>query len=297
MNGFRFWVNSGSKVAWGTESTEGAPIGKRDMLVLRHTKGDKGIHVYASNTSSSEIRYTKLSRSRTTQTDSTLVFGCAKADDGAYEHYAKGTVYWGKIWYTDLGDAACRKLAAWTHESLTFEACGFKRFYLSDNSNKRCSISFLQTTTLGQKMALNTTSVNTGGWGSTQIRTYLDGRILNALPIGWKQLVKQVKVSSTLGDKNTDVATSDCYFYIPSVAELFPSMNTEPYIYEGTAISFMTSNESRLCNDQSGDPTVYWTRSPNPQYGSYFWSVNVAGEYYGFNPANTEQGIRLMFSV
>ena len=297
MNGFRFWVNNGSKVAWGTESTNGAHLGARDMIVLRHTKGENGIHVYAANTTAAEIGYIQLNRTRTTQTNATLVFGCAKADDGAYERYAKGTIYWGKLWYTDLGDAACRKLAAWTHEDFTFEACGFKRYYLSDNSNKRCSITFIQAGLLGQKMALNTGSTNTGGWADANIRTFLDGRILNALPIGWQQIIKQVKVGSTIGDKSSEVVTADSYFYLPSVAELFPSQNVEPYIYEGTAISFMTDNTSRICNDENGNLAAYWTRSPNAQYGSYFWSVTVTGEYYGFTPANNEQGIRLMFSV
>ena len=89
MNGFRFWVNNGSKVAWGTESTTGAHLGSRDMIVLRHTKGENGIHVYAANTTAAEIGYIQLNRTRTTQTNATLVFGCAKADDGAYERYAK----------------------------------------------------------------------------------------------------------------------------------------------------------------------------------------------------------------
>ena len=55
MNGFRFWVNNGSKVAWGTESTNGAHLGSRDMIVLRHTKGENGIHVYAANTTPSGL--------------------------------------------------------------------------------------------------------------------------------------------------------------------------------------------------------------------------------------------------
>ena len=101
------------------------------------------------------------------------------------------------------------------------------------------------------------------------IRTFLDGRILNALPIGWQQIIKQVKVGSTIGDKSSEVVTADSYFYLPSVAELFPSQNVEPYIYEGTAISFMTDNTSRICNDENGNPAAYWTRSPNAQYGSY----------------------------
>ena len=59
----------------------------------------------------------------------------------------------------------------------------------------------------------------------------------------------------------------------------------------------MTDNTSRICNDGNGNPAAYWTRSPNADQTSYFCSVTVTGEYYGFTPANNEQGIRLMFSV
>ena len=297
MNGFRFWVNNGSKVSWGTESASGVAMGVRDMVVLRHTKGDNNISIYSASTTASDISYVQLVRTRITQTNANLVFGCARADDGAYERYAKGTIYWGKLWYTDLGDAACRKLAAWTHQDFTFEACGFKQYYLNDDSNKRCSITFIQKGLLGQKMALSTASSSTGGWANTTVRTFLNSRILNALPIGWQQIIKEVKVGSTIGDKSSEVVTTGSYFYIPSVSELSPSMNIEPYIYEGSAISFMTDNESRICNDENGNPAAYWTRSPNVQYASYFWSIQETGEQYGFIGVTSELCIRLMFSV
>ena len=107
------------------------------MLVIRHVKGDNNLYVYTSNISGVDIGYESLQRDRTTKTDATLVFGCSKADDGAFENHAVGSVYWAKIWFADLGDAACRELASWTHETRTYEVAGFKRFYLSDNTSKR----------------------------------------------------------------------------------------------------------------------------------------------------------------
>lgn len=123
-------------------------------------------------------------------------------------------------------------MEVWTHESMTFEACGFKRFYLSDNSNKRCSLVFLQKSTIGPKMALSGAMSNEGGWPATTLTTYLDSRLLNALPIGWQQLIKQVKVSSSAGKRSKEIVTANNYFFIPSIAELVPSMTDEPYIYE-----------------------------------------------------------------
>lgn len=296
-NGFRIWNSSGSKIAWGTSSTDGVSLGTRDMVVIRHIKGDNGLYVYSSNVYGSELKYVVIPRTRTTATDATLVFGCAKADDGAYENYASGTVYWSKIWYADLGDSACRKLAAWTHESMTFEACGFKRFYLSDNSNKRCSLVFLQKNTIGPKMALSGAMSNEGGWPATTLTTYLDSRLLNALPIGWQQLIKQVKVSSSAGKRSKEIVTANNYFFIPSIAELVPSMTDEPYIYEGSPISYMTDNTSRLCTDPDGNETDYWTRSPFIGYDTYFYLITEDGEPYSWYYPSEQHGVRTMFCI
>ena len=75
-----------------------------------------------------------------------------------------GSVYWAKIWFADLGDAACRELASWTHETRTYEVAGFKRYYLSDNTSKRCSITLLDTVLLGGKMQMDKDYNNNGGW-------------------------------------------------------------------------------------------------------------------------------------
>ncbi len=166
MNGFRLWYNNGVKAAWGTSSSKesAASTGAREMLVIRHVKGDNNLYIYTSNISGVDIGYENLQRDRTTKTDATLVFGCSKADDGAFENHAVGSVYWSKIWFADLGDAACRELASWTHETRTYEVAGFKRYYLSDNTSKRCSITLLDTVLLGGKMQMDKDYNNNGGW-------------------------------------------------------------------------------------------------------------------------------------
>ncbi|MEF2846111.1 MAG: DUF6273 domain-containing protein, partial [Eggerthellaceae bacterium] len=241
--------------------------------------------------------YTKITRTRSTKTNATLVFGCAKADDGAYERHAKGTVYWSKLWYADLGDAACRELAAWTHDDLIVEVASFKNYYLSDNSNKRCSMTFLQKDTLGQDMVLSSSSNNAGGWGNTSLREYLDSRLVDALPIGWKQLIKKVKVPSSAGNKSKEIVTSDCYFFIPSAIEVSSSMIDEPYVYEGQTISYMTGNESRIKHNAEGRATKYWLRSPFATYDGYFYAIEETGELYGFHYPSEQLGVTVMFSI
>lgn len=98
-NGFRLWANGLAKVSWGTGSTDGASFDTRDMLVLRHIKGENSIHIYCANCYGDNINYVEIAKNRLTKTDATLVLGCAKADDGAYENFATGVIYWAKLWY------------------------------------------------------------------------------------------------------------------------------------------------------------------------------------------------------
>ena len=146
-------------------------------------------------------------------------------------------------------------------------------------------------------MPLNSSSSNAGGWANTSLREYLDFRLVDALPIGWKQLVKQVKVPSSVGGKSKEIVTSDCYFFIPSAIEMSSSMIEEPYIYEGQTISYMTGNESRIKHDANGEPTKYWLRSPFVNYDGYFYAVEETGELYGFHYPSESLGVTVEFSI
>lgn len=297
MDGFRLWYQDNPKLTWGTASTAAAALGRREIIVLRHVKGENGLHVYNSNLAGSEVAYVNLNRARATATNAPIVFGCSRADDGGYENYAVGTIYWSKVWFADLGETACKQLAAWTHENIPFEMMGFKRFYLSDNSSKRCSLTFLASTLLSRQMALSTLSTNEGGWAECTLNKVLNTRMFAAFPIVWQQIIKKVKVASSIGNMLTEISSSDCYLTIPSAYELDPSMTQEPYCYEGTPISWMTTNKSRACAYDGGNNATYWTRSPNVSYSSYGFMVDENGSLYGYFYPYNEGGIRLMFSI
>lgn len=297
MDGFKLWYQDSPKVTWGTASTSAATLGRREIIVLRHIKGENGIHVYNSNLSGSDVAYVNLNKARATSADAPIVFGCSRADDGNYENYAVGAVYWSKVWFADLGEAACKKLAAWTHEQIPFDVMGFKRYYLSDNTSRRCSLSFLAANLLSRQMALSTMSTNEGGWADCNLNNTLNTRVIEAFPIVWQQIIKKVKVSSSVGNMSSEITSSDCYLTIPSVYELDPSMTQEPYCYEGSPISWMTTNSSRACSSAGGDNASYWTRSPNVSYSSYSFMVDENGSLYGYFYPYNEGGVRLIFSI
>lgn len=297
-DGFKLMYLNTPKIQWGSSSTQCATGTNREMLVLRHIKGDNNLYVYTSNLSGNDISYVELQRTKSTITNSTLVFGCVKADDGSYENYATGTIYWAKLWYTDLGDVACRNLASYIHENISVQMCGFKRKYLSDGSGKRSSMSFLASHILRTKKYMANSYENTGGWATSTLNTWLNTRFYNGLPIEIKQLIKQVKVNSSVGGQSTEITASNCYIYIPAYIELYPSITSEPYINEDTGIDYMVSSSDRVRTDRNGNASEYWTRSPNKEYTSYYYYVQSNGNVSGFGqPYGTEYGVVIEFSI
>ena len=297
-NGFKLSYNNGVKFAWGTSSVTSASLDCREMIVIRRTKGSNTITIYNSNLDSTEISIDELTSARNPIIDSTLVFGCLKADDGAYENYAVGDIHWCKVWYKDLGDKACRELAGWTHENISLEICGFKKYYLTDNPSKRCSFSLLATHLLERARVFNSTNTNVGGWASSELNAFLNSRFYNAVPTQIKSLLKQVTVSSSIGNKSTEVSSSECYVTIPAAIEMSneSAVNKEPYTSEGSTISYMTSDSMRKRSYVDGDYAYYWLRSPNVAYASYIYQVDADGKLYGFANAYNTSGILIEIS-
>ena len=173
---------------------------------------------------------------------------------------------------------------------------GFKKKYLSDGSSKRSSMSFLASHVLRTKKVMNNDYSNENGWAGSDLNTWLNARFYNGLPIQIKQLVKQVKVYSSIGSQSSETSSSDCYIYIPALIEVYPTSD-EPYINEDTSIDYMVNNSDRIRKDYTGTAVEYWTRSPNKGYSSYYWYVKADGGTNGFGQPNAEYGVVVEFSI
>ena len=302
-SGFKLLYNNGVNLAWGSASSSPFSADSREMLVLRHIKGENGLYVYSSSTTSDRSYYGELSGIHSMDHNVSLVFGCSKLEDGSYEQYGKGTVYWSKIWYTDLGDDVCAKIAYWPHEEIEFEACceqngSLKRYYLSDNSGARSSMTFISSKTLARAAIMDPEYSNEGGWAKFALNKYLNERVYNALPDKWKQLIKQVKIKSSIGKQSLSVSSSDCYIFVPSIAELVPSMTQEPYASEGTIISHFSSNTARICYNPNGAAVQYWTRSPSLGWDSYVFKITTSGSYQAITQTSAVDVYpRIMISI
>lgn len=298
-NGFKLWNNNGAKLTWGTSTHATSTTNTRELIVIRHKKGDNNLVLYNSNMSG-EVRVVTLEKTRNTITNSTLVLGCMKADDGAYENHSVGTVYWCKLWYTDLGEATCKQLVGWVHEDIDIEVSGFKKYYLTSNPTQRASFTFIGSHLLAMRKTWNDHGTNEGGWAEATLNQYLNGRLYNAFPPQMKLLLKQVTVQSSVGKQSKDLSASECYIAIPSVIELSNEneVNVDPYIYEGSTISYMTSDEARKRAFRDGVYSLYWTRSPNIGYSSsYIYQVDDKGKIYGFGTPKSTAGILIEISI
>ena len=300
-NGFKLWYGNssefiGGRLTWGTTSDNLVAINKREIVVIRHKKGDNNLTIYKSNLDGDEVLTVDLERTKTTTGTGTLVFGCAKADDGIYENYAIGNINWAKVWYKDLGEDTCKSLAIWTHESITLEACGFRKYYLTNNTSKRCSFSLLASHLLGRTKKWNLSNVNTGGWANSTLNKSLNNRLYNAMPTQIRALLQQVIVYSSIGNMSTELSSSNCYITIPAAVEVDSTMNVEPYNSEGTAISYLSTNTSRKRAFDNGDYEAYWLRSPNISYANYIYRVDENGSMQGITNATTSLGVLIEIS-
>ena len=300
-NGFKLWYSSandftGAKLTWGTTSDNVVAINKREIIVIRHKKGDNNLTIYKSNLDGSAVSSVELTRTKSTIGSGTLVFGCAKADDGYYENNAIGNINWAKVWYADLGDDVCKDLAMWTHESIALEVCGFRKYYLSDNTSKRCSFSLLASHLLGRTKRWNASNSNAGGWAGSELNHSLNTRLYNAMPTQIRELIKRVIVYSSIGQMSNELSSSNCYITIPALIEVDPTQTSEPYNSEGTSISYLSTNDSRKRAFDGGDYSGYWTRSPNVGYANYIWRVDESGSTQGITNATTNLGVLIEIS-
>lgn len=299
-NGFRLWYSQSYKLSWGTDSVNASSSGGREIIVIRHKAGSQKLYVYNSNMSGNAISTATLQAIRIPEIPSTLVFGCSKADDGAYENHAKGKIHWCKLWYSDLGEEQCSDIAAWIHETIPMEVAKFKAYYLSNVASKRANVTFIASNLLGSKKAYSNKSTNTGGWAESTLNTWMNTRITKAVSPLWKALIKPVKVNSSIGNKSNTISTSNCRFYVPALYDIDASAGSDPYSSETNAtIPYYVDNESRK-KAKTSTPDVYesyWTRSPNAQVSNWVYSVSEQGDTYGYSYPGQENGVLLMFSI
>lgn len=289
----------GARFTWGTSTKNIVAVGKREVLVMRHKKGQNNIQLYLSNMDGNSATKIEIERTKPTSGDCSLIFGCEKTVDGYYENYGIGKIHWCKLWYADFGDPICEKLVAWPHEKVIMEASGVRRYYLTDDPYKRTSLTLLAGNLLHRTYGHTPsgTNSNSGGFANSLIYKMLNERLYYAIPDQIRSLIKKAEIPCYTGGMSSNVIPVSSYITIPSCAEVSSAMSTDPYINEGKPITHFTDNNSRRRALPDGTYAAYWLRSPNNTSNSWYYRVNAAGDLSGFVTPYTKHGVLIEFSI
>lgn len=219
----------------------------REIVVIRKVAGDPNLYVYSSNKTTDDAAESTIINSLSTQNNANLSFGANVQSDGYIDMYAKGTVFWAKLWKSDLGATICHKLAMYPRETITMQAAGraehnFRLFRRSDN-DRYVNCTFLMKDFLDFSRVFN---YGEHGWAGGQLRTWLNSRVYNSLPEQWRMLIQQVKVlNACMGED--ELTTTDNYIWVPSCKEVGRDVDNEPFASESEGtINYFTDNNSRI---------------------------------------------------
>lgn len=252
----------------------------RDMVVIRHISGDPTLHVYTSNVGqyfnlSGVTRYSKT-RSSYAPTNTPLVLGgnwIETDQEFNNNQYGSGYIYWSKIWYDDLGEYNCQRIASWPRETIDMEYYGTQRYYLAEGG--RSNASFIARKPLyGRAVQANSSFSEDAVWSNSPARTFLSSRLFEALPVEWRSMIRTVRLNTVLGSDVSDVVEiTEDKLYQPAYAEVYP-ITRAPFIQEqfsnssneGAIITWFSDfahrAKSKILNIRN-NPTV-WTGTTDP---------------------------------
>lgn len=240
QKGLRLRYNNGADVHWGSTHALVANTMRRGIAVIRHKAGSQSVHVYAHDVGN-EQNYSdtmvqlEMVRTNDGTSDGVISFGGILGTDGGYSYMAKGWIHWCKVWYQDLGTTNAKAMGNWPRETWRMEYYGTNLYYHAGGSSRQSAMSFISNNITPKGHRHQATNTNTGGWPASEIRDFMNTRMLLAIPIWLRAIITQVAVFSTEGDKSTGLVSSDDYLYLPSYKEL-ANVTSDPYGGEANGV-------------------------------------------------------------
>ena len=255
-NGLQVKYSSGTAVTWGTNTiNNGAAttlatisgVGTqyisgqyRELVILRHTAGNRNLKVYISNPTGDNITVREMTKITDTQSTATLMLGC----DNTGKNFATGTLYRCKLWYDDLGEDECMKMAVWPREDSYLELVSSGK--ATTAAGGLTSVDMIHAGLLSGLRRANPTGSNSGGWPTSEIRKWMQNRYLPGLPSPLRKMLETVQVMSVdYNDGSATALQSTDKVHLPSVREMCGS-SKDPYSYCGEQISWFVDNKSRV---------------------------------------------------
>jgi hypothetical protein len=168
----------------------------------------------------------------------------------------------------------------------------------------QAGLTFQTTHALATPHEMNASDDNTGGWGSSSMRTWLNDTVYGMLPSDLRSSIVSVEkyYGDTRGSGSSSTASTSDKLFLPSLRELYvysddsypcytcegtgPSHDQQYqyYAYEGVTrsnLSLLASMYLDYNGNTPGSYTSWWSRSAC--YNGYrgFWDVRYNGNYGG----------------
>ena len=151
----------------------------------------------------------------------------------------------------------------------------------------------------------NSSTSNTGGWSSSELRTFINNDIYNALPVDLRNIIIDTIVVSGHGksDSTNFVTTDKLYLLVPK--EIFSNWSnsydtakslTRTFDYYISA-GVTTSNYSGAKKYKGTSAYYWWLRSAYSTSNSDFFRVNRSGGWSGSNTATAANGVSPAFRI
>ena len=138
---------------------------------------------------------------------------------------------------------------------------------------------------------MNSSNTNTGGWKNCARRTWCNSVYYNAIPSGFRALLKQfINKSGTGGGSSSGVEDTTDYCALPAEVEVFGSQ-TYSVAGEGTQFKYYETSANRIKKaGDSGSAGNWWERSPRSGNSAAFCNVSSGGSA-GTNTAGAGHGL------
>ena len=157
---------------------------------------------------------------------------------------------------------------------------------------------------------MNSTDTNVGGWPVSEMRTYVNGTIYNALPSELQNVIVTTTVVSSHGSTKGEANfTSSDKLYLLSTKEVWEKDGTSNDIVYDTAEAetrqldyyknkgVTTSNYSGAIKQYNGSNPYWWLRSVGSDSTSSFFAVRDSGDWKRLNAADSTYGVAPAFRI
>lgn len=152
----------------------------------------------------------------------------------------------------------------------------------------------------GTLFNMNNTGTNSGGWKESQMRKNIMPLIKAAFPTDLKVVIKPSTIFTTQGTGNGACTATEDEVFLLAEFEVFGThkwaSTQEPNYLKQYAYYAAGNSKKKYKHNATSTAAIWWERSPDSSYASYFCAVNSSGNAGGYS-ASSSYGVSPCFKV